>query len=109
MNAEDLTGAAAGELSLHDAAKLFGKNPWTFRRELQTLHEQHGNVLWRYSEAPNAKQWTSLAALRRVLPGMFDIEVSPLTVLELRQEVIEQGRRLARVERALAGAGGLKK
>ena len=95
-----LQGAAAGELSVADAAKLLGREPRAFRDELQALHETHGDVLWRYSEAKNAKQWTSLAALRRVRPGLFDIEVSPLQVLELRQQVIEHGRRLSRLEAA---------
>lgn len=34
---------------------------------------------------------------------MGGVEVSPLQVLELRQLVTEQGRRLGRLERAVAG------
>lgn len=96
---DDLRGARSGELSVGDAAELFGRPAWAFRRELQALHDKHGDVLWKYSEKPNAKLWTSLAALRRVLPGLFEIEISPLDVLELRQMVVEHGKRITRLER----------
>ena len=87
-----------GYLAVNAAADIAGRDRRDFRDELWKLHEEHGSVVFRFSEAPNAKLWTTIHALKKYIPEVFG-EVTQLDVLELREMIVEDRRRLARLEK----------
>jgi hypothetical protein len=87
-----------GFLAVNAAADMAGRDRRAFRLELQALHEKHGKVIYRYSPAPNAKLWTTIDALKEWIPEAFG-DVTALDILELREMVVDQGRRLTRIEK----------
>lgn len=87
-----------GFIAVSAAADMAGKDRRVFRAELQAAHDQHGGVIFRRSEAPNAKLWTTWRALQRYMREEFG-DVTALDVLELREMILEDRKRLARVEK----------
>lgn len=92
-----------GYISVRDAARLAGVDVRLMRQRLQVLHEEHGNILFRFSDAQNAKQWTTPIALKTHMPERF-AEVTALDLLEFRAQLLELGKRVGRLEkRVFAG------
>jgi hypothetical protein len=87
-----------GFVAVNAAADMAGKDRRWFREELQALHEQHGGVIFKKSPAPNAKQWTTWRALQKYMREEFG-DVTQLDVLELREMILEDRKRLIRVEK----------
>lgn len=90
-----------GYVSIRLAAEVAGVDRRLMRRRLQMLNEEFGGILFRFSDAPNAKLWTTPAALREHMPERF-AEVTSLDLLELRASNQELAARVARLEKKLS-------
>lgn len=80
---------------------MAGKDRRWFRTELQALHEEHGGVIFTRSHKPNAKQWTTWKALQTYMREEFG-DVTALDVLELREMILEDRKRIARLEKKVS-------
>lgn len=87
-----------GLVTVNAAAEMAGKDRREFRAELRALHEQHGGIIFVKSPKPNAKLWTSWKALQKFMREEFG-DVTALDVLELREMILEDRKRLTRIEK----------
>ena len=90
-----------GYLAVNAAADMAGVDRRAYREKLRAAHEKTGGVLVVFAKnpkAPNAKLWTTIEALRKADPETFG-EVTQLDIFELREMILEDRNRLARLER----------
>lgn len=85
-------------LTANDAADAFGMERREFRERLHELHEEHGGVIFRKSDARNAKLWTTREVLRKHFPEAFG-EITQLDIIELLELLHESRKRIARLEK----------
>lgn len=85
-------------IGVNEAAAFFGLEIREFRDRLWELHEEHGGIIFKKSEARNAKLWTTKEALRKHFPEAFG-EITSLDIIELVEMNQELRRRLERVEK----------
>ena len=90
-----------GYVALNAAADMAGVERRAYRQKFKAAHEDKGGILWTFSKnpsAPNAKLWTTIEVLREVDPEAFG-DVTQLDIIELREMILEDRKRIARVER----------
>lgn len=95
-----MSAGEAGYIGIREATRLAGLNRKTVLRKLRRVHRRTP-VLFKFSEAPNAKLWTTPDAMRLAFPERFG-EMPQLDVLELRQMVMELEQRTAALERKVS-------
>lgn len=90
-----------GYLAVNAAADMAGVDRRSYREKLKAAHEKTGGILVVFAKNPNAqnaKLWTTLAALREADPETFG-EVTQMDIMELREMILEDRKRIARIEK----------
>jgi hypothetical protein len=92
-----------GFVAVNSAADMAGKDRRVFRDELWTVHAElikagKPGAIFTRSKARNAKLWTTWRVLQEHLNEEFG-DVTALDVLELREMIVEDRKRLARIEK----------
>jgi hypothetical protein len=88
-----------GFVAVNSAADMAGKDRRVFRRELRDIHDPPRlNAIFTRSSKPNAKLWTTWKVLTEHMREEFG-DVTALDVLELREMILEDRKRLTRVEK----------
>lgn len=93
--------------SVRDVAKKLGWPLRETRDRLKQLHELHGGVLFRESEAKNAKLWVDSETLARIWPRRFGVSLP--SALDIRSLLRRLESAEEKAERALLEAEDLRK